>query len=139
MLPVEPTVVHIEPYIPYFKLKVSLNQYSPVLFINDVKRHANEHLFSFFSNELLKVPRQYTLLGYKPHGTHLSVSGHIHRNVTRPLRTGAEVRMIQMKLFLLLFLVMLLLLLFCYYCCGCCFSSVGFLLLLFELGICPES
>ena len=131
MLPVEPTVVHIEPYIPYFKLKVSLNQYSPVLFINDMKRHTNEHLFL-----ILKVPRQYTLLGYKPHGTHLSVSGHIHRNVTRPLRTGAEVRMILMNLFLLLFLVMLLLLLFCYYCCGCCFSSVGFLLL-FELGICP--
>ncbi|CAB3977419.1 Hypothetical predicted protein [Paramuricea clavata] len=58
-LPVEPTVVHIEPYIPFFKLK---------------------------------VPQQYTLLGYNPHGTQLSVSGHTPRNVARPLRTGAEVR-----------------------------------------------
>ena len=56
-LSVDPTVVHIEPYIPYFKLK---------------------------------VPQQYTLLGYKPHVTQVFISGPACNDAARPLRTGAE-------------------------------------------------
>lgn len=38
-----------------------------------------------------QVPQQYNLLGYKAHTAQLSVSAHASRDISRPLRTGAEV------------------------------------------------
>ena len=76
-------------------------------------RLMNVYVFlHLFQMKFFKVPRQYTLLGYKPHSTRLSVSGHIPRNVTRPLRTGAEVRIMLMRLLLLLLACCLVLFLF---------------------------
>lgn len=43
-----------------------------------------------------QVPKSYSLLGYNSHDTHASSSGYVAPKLAKPLRTGAEVSIINL-------------------------------------------